>query len=70
VVTEIEGRWQAYEETPPPAAENRAAVRAGLRYTRGAMRVDAGLSVGSGDVEPRTGFTTGLTWVLDAFRVP
>jgi hypothetical protein len=70
VVTEIEGRWQAYQETPPPAAENRAAVRAGLRYTRGAMRVDAGLSVGSGDVEPRTGFTTGLTWVLDAFRVP
>jgi hypothetical protein len=70
VVTEIEGRWQAFDETPPPAAENRAAVRAGLRFTRGAVRVDAGLSTGFGDVEPDVGFTTGMTWVVDAFRVP
>ena len=70
VVTEIEGRWQAYDQTPPPAAENRAAVRAGLRFTRGGVRVDAGLSTGFGDVEPDFGFTTGVTWVLDAFRVP
>ena len=26
---EIEGRWEPYEDTPPPAAENRAAVRGG-----------------------------------------
>ena len=70
VVAEVEGRWQAYDETPQPAAENRAAVRAGLRFTHGAWRVDAGLSTGFGDIEPRVGFTTGVTWVLDAFRVP
>jgi hypothetical protein len=70
VVTEIEGRWQAYSDTPPPAAENRAALRGGLRYTRGAVRVDAGLRTGFGDVEPGIGFTTGVTWVVDAFRLP
>ena len=70
VVTEIEGRWQSHEGTPQPAAENRAALRGGLRYTRGAVRVDAGLRTGFGDVEPAIGFTTGVTWVLDAFRVP
>jgi hypothetical protein len=70
VVTEIEGWWQSYDLTPPPGAENRAAVRAGLRYTRGGWRVDAGLCTGFGDIEPGVGFTTGLTWVLDAFRGP
>jgi hypothetical protein len=70
VVTEIEGRWQAYTHTPPPAAENRTGLRGGLRYTRGALRVDAGLRTGFGDVEPGIGFTTGVTWVVDAFRVP
>jgi len=70
VVTEIEGRWQAYKDTPQPAAENRAALRGGLRYTRGAVRVDAGLRTGFGDVEPEIGFTTGVTWVVDAFTVP
>jgi hypothetical protein len=70
VVTEIEGRWQAYKDTPQPAAENRAALRGGLRYTRGAVRVDAGLRTGFGDVEPGIGFTTGVTWVADAFTVP
>jgi hypothetical protein len=70
VVTEIEGRWQSYDVTPPPGAENRAAVRGGLRYTRGAWRVDAGLRTGFGDIEPGIGFTSGVTWVVDAFRVP
>ena len=70
VVTEVEGRWQSYDDTPQPAAENRAAVRGGLRYTRGAVRVDAGLRTGFGDVEPGIGFTAGVTWVVDAFAVP
>ncbi len=70
VVMEIEGRWEPYKDTPPPAAENRTAVRGGLRFTRGAVRVDAGLSAGFGAIEPNVGFTTGVTWVLDAFRVP
>ncbi len=70
VVMEIEGRWEPYKDTPPPAAENRAAVRGGLRFTRGAVRVDAGLSAGFGAIEPNVGFTTGVTWVFDAFHVP
>jgi hypothetical protein len=70
LVGEIEGRWQAYKDTPQPAAENRAALRAGLRYALGAARVDAAISTGFGDIEPHVGFTTGVTWVFDAFRVP
>jgi hypothetical protein len=70
VVGEFEGRWQAYKSTPQPGAENRSALRGGMRYTRGAVRVDAGVGTGFGATEPQVSFTAGITWVLDAFRVP
>jgi hypothetical protein len=70
VVGEFEGRWQAYTFSAPPAAENRSALRTGMRYTRGAVRVDAGVGTGFGATEPQVRFSAGFTWVLDAFRVP
>jgi hypothetical protein len=70
IVGEFEGRWQAYKFTAQPGAENRSAVRGGMRYTRGAVRVDAGLGTGFGATEPQVSFSAGFTWVLDAFRIP
>jgi hypothetical protein len=70
IVGEFEGRWQAYKTTPQPGAENRSALRGGLRYTRDAVRVDTGFGAGFGATAPQMSFTAGVTWVLDAFRVP
>ena len=70
IVGEFEGRWQAYKTTPQPGAANRSALRGGLRYTRDAVRVDTGFGAGFGATAPQMSFTAGVTWVLDAFRVP
>jgi hypothetical protein len=69
VVGELTGRWLP-SESDAPAAENRAALRGGLRYTVGTVRMDGGLLVGVAGPEPSLGFTTGVTWVFDAFRTP
>jgi hypothetical protein len=69
VVGEINGRINAADD-PDPGAESRAAVRLGGRYTRGAVRVDAGVTLGVTSRDPRIGATAGFTWVLNAFRVP
>ena len=39
----------------------------GLRYTRGAVRLDGGLFTGFTALDPKVGVTMGLTWV---FRSP
>jgi hypothetical protein len=70
VVGEFEGRWQAYKNTPQPGAENRSALRGGLRYTHSPMRLDVALSTGFGDIEPAFGFSAGVTWAFAAFKVP
>ena len=69
VVTEIEGRWQAYKDTPQPAAENRAAVRGGLRLhaRRGARRRGPEHRVRRRSSRA-SGSRPASTWVLDAFR--
>jgi hypothetical protein len=69
VVGELEGRWLGSEPLAP-GAENRAALRGGIRQTWRTVRLDAALLVGLTRHEPSWGFTTGLTWVFDAFRVP
>lgn len=69
VVGEVSGRWLP-SESDAPGAENRAALRGGLRYTARTVRIDGGLIVGLTGPEPSIGFTTGLTWVFDAFRTP
>jgi len=69
LVGEINGRVN-FAGVADPGAENRATMRFGGRYTRGPVRVDAGLILGMTSRDPQIGATAGLTWVLNAFRVP
>jgi hypothetical protein len=70
VVGEVHGQLQWAWEFPPPGAESRATVRGGVRYTRGAGRIDAGLLLGTTSRDPGFGLTVGYTHVLDAFSPP
>lgn len=70
IVAEINGRWNTVDGAPDPGAENRATLRIGGRYTRGAVRGDAAVILGLTSRDPDIGVTLGVTWVLDAFRVP
>ena len=67
IVGEINGRISTRRGTPPPGTESRGRMTFGLRYTRGAVRLDGGLFTGLTALDPKVGVTTGLTWV---FRSP
>ncbi len=67
IVGEINGRVSTRRGTPPPGTESRGRMTFGLRYTRAAVRFDAGLFTGLTSLDPKIGVTTGLTWV---FRSP
>ncbi len=69
VVGEINGRAN-FAEAAALGAEDRGLLRLGARYTRGSVRVDGGFMLGLSPRDPDFGFTTGFTWVIDAFRVP
>ena len=70
VVGEVNGHVQFSEEFPPPGAESHAVIRAGVRYTRGPGRVDAGVLIGTTSKDPSFGFTVGYTHVFNAFTLP
>ena len=70
VVGEVNGIVQFSEEFPPPGAESHAVFRAGVRYTYGPGRVDAGLLIGATSKDPSIGFTVGYTHVFNAFTAP
>jgi len=70
LVGEINGRLNFANPTPAAGAENRAVMRLGGRYTRGPVRVDGAVTLGMTARDPSFGFTTGFTWVLNAFQVP
>ncbi len=70
VVGEVHGQFQWAWDFPAPGAESRATFRGGVRYTRGAGRIDAGLLVGTTSRDPGLGVTVGYTHVLDAFSPP
>jgi len=70
LVGEINGRANFAKGDSDPGAENRAVMRLGGRYTHAAVRVDAGVLVGMTSRDPDIGLTAGVTWVLNAFRVP
>jgi hypothetical protein len=70
VVGEVNGQFQWAWDYPAPSAESKATLRGGVRYTRGAGRVDAGLLVGTTSRDPGIGVTVGYTHVLDAFTPP
>jgi len=69
VVGEVNGRAN-FAETVALGAEDRGFARVGARYTRGSVRVDGGLMIGLSPRDPDFGVTVGMTWVVDAFRVP
>jgi hypothetical protein len=70
VVAEFNGRLNFAEGDPTAGAENSGVGRIGARYTHGPVRVDAALLIGVTSRDPQIGFTTGLTWVINAFNVP
>ena len=56
--------------TDGSSAASFTVLKFGGRYTRGTVRLDAGLSVGLTTVDPTVGFTAGFTYVFNAFTVP
>ena len=69
VVAEVNGRVNPATD-PTPGGENRAALRAGGRYTKGTVRVDVGVIIGLTPRDPEIGYTAGFTWVFNGFSVP
>jgi hypothetical protein len=69
VVGEINGRASTRGGTPPAGTESRGVMRLGGRFTRGTVRLDAGLLLGMTSRDPSIGFTAGATWVFRGFTV-
>jgi len=70
MVGELNGRVSTRSGTAFPGTESRGLLKLGGRYTVGMLRLDAGLFFGLTTVDTTIGFTTGLTYVFNAFRVP
>jgi hypothetical protein len=70
LVAEVNGRLNFESGDPTPGAESSAVGRLGARYTKGPVRLDAAVLIGATSRDPKIGFTTGFTWVINAFSVP
>jgi hypothetical protein len=70
LVGELNGRVSTRSGEPFPGTETRGLLRLGGRYTKGSIRFDAGFFVGLTSADPTIGFTTGVTYVFNAFTVP
>jgi hypothetical protein len=70
LVGEINGRASTRSGEAFPGTENRAILKFGGRYTRGTVRLDAGVFFGLTTFDPTIGFTLGATYVFNAFTVP
>jgi hypothetical protein len=70
LVGEINGRASTRSGDPLPGTESRSILRFGGRYTRGMLRVDAGVFFGLTTLDPTIGATLGFTYVFNAFKVP
>ena len=69
VVGEVNGRFSTRSGTPPEGTESRSNLRFGGRFTRGTVRLDAGILLGLTSLDPSFGFTAGATWVFKGFTV-
>lgn len=69
VVGEINGRVNTRSGQAIIGTESRSVMRLGSRFTHGPVRVDAGFLFGITERDPTWGFSTGLTWVFNAFTV-
>lgn len=70
LASEYNGRMNLAASSPVPGTENRGVARAGLRFSRGAIRVDAAALFGATSTDLGLGATAGLTWTFRAFRMP
>lgn len=69
LVWEVGGRAN-FANIITPGAEDRGLLRFGARYTKSGVRFDGGMMLGLTARDPEMGFTAGLTWVFNAFKVP
>jgi hypothetical protein len=69
-VGEVNGRKSTRSGNAFPGTESRGLLELGTRYTRGALRLDAAIFVGMTSIDPTVGFTTGFTYVFNAFTLP
>ena len=70
IVGEVNGRASTRSAGPLPGTESRGILKLGGRYTRGMLRIDAGVFFGLTTIDPTIGATVGFTYVFNAFRVP
>ena len=70
VVGEIVGRASVANGPAPIGTESRGLLKFGGRYTYGPVRFDAAVFFGLNSVDPTVGFTTGATYIFNAFRLP
>jgi hypothetical protein len=70
LVGELNGRFSTRSGDAFPGTESRGLLTLGARYTRAALRFDAGIVVGLTDIDPTIGATTGITYVFNAFSLP
>jgi hypothetical protein len=70
LVGELNGRVSTRKGDAFPGTETRGLLKLGGRYTHGMLRVDAGIYFGLTTVDPTIGFTTGFTYVFNAFTLP
>ena len=69
LVWEVNGRFHTSDIEAVPGTHSSAIARAGMRFTKGPVRIDGGLILGLTDTDPRYGVTAGLTWVFNAFTI-
>ena len=70
MVGELNGRVSTRSGEPFPGTESRGILKLGGRYTRGSVRLDAGVYFGMTTLDPTIGFTAGFTYVFNAFTLP
>jgi hypothetical protein len=70
IVAEVNGRANLRQDGPLPGSETRGRFTVGARVTRGALKWDAAVFFGLTDIDPSFGFTSGFTYVFNAFTVP
>ncbi len=69
MVGEVNGRANTRGTTPAPGTDSLGELRLGGRYTHGAIRFDGGVLFGMTARDPSVGFTAGVTYVFNAFKV-
>ncbi len=70
IVGEVNGRASVANGVAPLGTESRGRLKLGGRFTQGAVRFDAAMFFGLNAVDPTVGFTTGVTYVFNAFKLP